>query len=122
VNLYPGINCAAHNQLCWNEHGENGDCDICPDDINAPYELYDFKSNPEGLVQDLTYLQARAFYDWKYHIKPLSKNSAPRVFTDYIPSEEQFKRIQKGETVVIESQTLKYPDPWFRYVIHVYKK
>ena len=35
---------------------------------NSSIEIptYDFESNPNGLMQGITYIQALAFYDWKY--------------------------------------------------------
>ena len=38
------------------------------------------------------------------------------------PTEEQFKKVQNGEKVVIPEHSIEYPTPVFRYVVHLYEK
>lgn len=69
------------------------------------------------LIQGLTYKQAVAFYYWKYPIQFVKKGDDWHQYV--IPSEEQFKRVQNGETVVVPKQVVDYPSPVFRYVVHI---
>jgi hypothetical protein len=38
------------------------------------------------------------------------------------PTEEQFKKVQTGEKVIIPAHSIEYPTPLFRYVVHFYNK
>jgi hypothetical protein len=129
LNIYPGVNCQACNEICAHEHGDDlryeeylKVCKKCPEDWNKRIRPYDFWSEPEALVQDLSYAQALAFYNWKYHRHTWWEKSDTRFHDDLVPTEDQFIQIQKGESITIEEQKLEYPDPWFRYVIHFYPK
>ncbi len=48
-----------------------------------------------------------------------TKNPAIR---DYIPSREEFKKIQKGEIVLHPKETHELPSPVFRYEVKFYPK
>jgi hypothetical protein len=129
VSVYPGINCTACNWNCMHEHGEELNfeeqqevCDKCPLDWNENAKPYDFWTQPEELIQDLTYYQAMAYYNWKYHRNTRSSKSETRYHDDLVPTKEQFEKVQKGESFVLDEQKLEFPDPWFRYVIHFYPK
>lgn len=77
-------------------------------------------SDPNSLMQDLTYEQAQAYYFFK---NPIYKATEKSDWTNYIfPTEEQFKRIQSGETVILPQENLAFPSPVFRYVVHVFPK
>ena len=77
-------------------------------------------SDPKALMQGLTYEQAQAFYFFK---NPIYKANEKSDWTNYIfPTEEQFKRIQAGETVILPQENLAFPSPVFRYVVHVFQK
>lgn len=76
--------------------------------------------DPNALMQGLTYEQAQAFYFFK---NPIYKATEKSDWTNYIfPTEEQFKRIQAGETVILPQENLAFPSPVFRYVVHVFPK
>jgi len=129
VSVYPGVNCTACNWNCMHEHGEELTfeeqqevCDKCPLDWNENVKPYDFWSQPEELIQGLNYYQAMAYYNWRYHRNTRSSKSETRYHDDLIPTKEQFEKVQKGESIVLEEQKLEFPDPWFRYVIHFYPK
>lgn len=77
-------------------------------------------SDPNALMQGLTYEQAQAFYFFK---NPIYKATEKSDWTNYIfPTEEQFKRIQAGETVILPQENLVFPSPVFRYVVHVFPR
>lgn len=122
VSLYPGVNCRSCNQICQHEHGKDQTCDKCTDGWEENIQPYDFWSEPDALIQGLTHSQAMAYYNWKFHRHTWAANSDSRFYDDLVPTEEQFTKVQKGESVSVEKQKLQYPDPWFRYVIHVYPK
>ena len=71
----------------------------------------------DELIQGLSYDQAVAFYYWKYPIQFAKKGDDWHQYI--IPSKEQFTAVQRGEKVVLPMQTLDYPSPVFRYVIHI---
>jgi len=87
--------------------------------VNAkPEQVLSTESNE--LIQGLTYDQAVAFYYWKY---PMFKINNKSELQDYVlPDEEQFSRIQKGEQVIVQAQTVDFPTPLFRYVVHIFPK
>lgn len=129
VNIYPGANCSYCNKICANEHGNflNSDekdsiCNKCPEGLENALNEYDFWTKPEGLVTGLSYAQATAFYNWKYHKNNQWNKDETSPYDDLVPSEEEFIKIQQGESVVIKEQKLEYPSPLFRYVIHFYPK
>lgn len=70
------------------------------------------------LVKGISYEQALAFYHWKYPTWKEVKQQHWQTFV--LPSAEQFERIQRGETIVVPVQSVPYPTPLFRYVVHVY--
>jgi hypothetical protein len=76
------------------------------------------KPKNNELIQSLTYDQAVAFYYWKYPIQSAKEGDDWHQFV--IPSKEQFEAIQKGETVIIPEQSVAYPSPVFRYVVHIF--
>ncbi|UKN02675.1 hypothetical protein K6119_04000 [Paracrocinitomix mangrovi] len=125
VKIYPGINCKSCNKICKHEFGENhttecGKCQEVKDEITI--EDYDFKSNPKASIQNITYQQALAFYNWKYQKPSYFNNSKRKIYDDLVPTEEEFNRVQKGEKIILKARKIDYPTPTFRYVIHVYPK
>jgi len=77
----------------------------------------DKKQDKKSLIQGLTYEQAVAFYYWKYPIQFAKEGDAWQQYV--IPSKEQFEQVQRGEKVILPEQTVEYPSPMFRYVVHV---
>lgn len=74
----------------------------------------------ENLIQTISYDQAKAYYNWKYPIQFVTDKSD---WQDYVfPTKEQFEAIQRGEQVLVESKTIEYPSPSFRYVVHLFPK
>lgn len=130
VSLYPGINCRDHNIQCLWEVGpahydgsDDDSCDRCKDPNPAGLKAYDFQSNPEALIKDITYYQALAYYHWKYQRKPVDYKKEDPLLRDLVPSQEEFEKVQlKGEKMVKKNLAVDYPTPLFRYVIHVFKK
>ncbi len=131
INVYPNVNCAFCNDICLHDHGEL-DLDTIPEDIcdkcpiysidPATVPKYDFKTNPEALVQGLTYAQAMAFYNWKFLNKNKPVDFDEIIYDELLPSEEEFQKIQAGEQIVKTSEKIIFPTPLFRYVVHVYAK
>lgn len=73
------------------------------------------QQKPEDLVKGISYEQALAYYHWKY---PIWKAKPGDDWQNFVyPSEEQFKRIQNGEKLIIPTHEIPYPAPVFRYVV-----
>lgn len=73
---------------------------------------------PKSLILGITYEQAIAFYYWKY---PIWKAKPTDDWQNFVlPSEEQFRKVQHGESVVVPAREVNYPTPVFRYVVHVF--
>lgn len=131
VNIYPGIECFDCNKICGNEIDDKDMSTvwpkvlelICPDaeEMKEVKEFYDFDTEPNALIQEITYTQALAYYNWKNNQRPLAQGENP-IDSNLLPNEEEFKRIQNGETIVLPAQEVEYPTPVFRYVIHVFEK
>ena len=77
----------------------------------------DKAQDKKSLIQGVTYEQAVAFYYWKYPIQFAKEGDDWHKYV--IPSKEQFEKIQRGERVILPEQTVEYPSPVFRYVVHV---
>ncbi|MFT5820105.1 MAG: hypothetical protein ACI8ZM_001339 [Crocinitomix sp.] len=133
LNVYPGINCERCNDVCYNEHGDSyntpkkehlSKCNKCADDNESASNVdeYDFETNPEKLVQGLTYPQALAYYNWKFLNKTESVDFDEIIYDELLPSEAEFEKIQAGEQIIKASEKIIYPTPLFRYVVHVYNK
>jgi hypothetical protein len=133
TNVYPGVNCNGCNSLCYREHNDTYDtpvtehlsrCKRCPDDYDkaANVEDYDFTTNPEALIQGLTYAQALAFYNWKFLNKNEPVDFDEIIYDELLPSEEEFQKFQAGEQFIKASEKITFPTPLFRYVVHVYAK
>ena len=124
VFLYPSANCALCNVNCIHDHGieKKSTCGKCDQGWEKNIKPYDFWSNPEALVTGLTYDQALAYYNWRHQDKAWVQKRNARFFDELVPTEEQFKKVQAGESIILEKQELNYPNPLFRYVIHFYPK
>lgn len=78
------------------------------------------QTNPDSLIQTITYEQAIAFYYWKYPIHNPNPKDDWQKFV--LPSKEQFEAVQSGKQVIVPEKKVAYPTPLFRYVVHVYPK
>jgi hypothetical protein len=83
---------------------------------------YDFTTNPDALVQNITYEQALAYYHWRINWKGHIVEHENPLISHYIPSEEEWKKIQAGEEVILPAQEVKLPMPAFRYVVRFYPR
>jgi formylglycine-generating enzyme required for sulfatase activity len=133
MNIYPGINYRWFSKRCdlncqygdiYDEDNpcRNYDCEMCPqieDWENLIVEEYDFDSNPNDLVQGITYYQFRAYWWWWNQERRKSKDGNP-VIADYMPSEEEFNQLWNGKSVTHPKETHQLPTPTFRYVIKFY--
>jgi len=132
VSLYPGIDCREHNESCElltlsethkDSLGNYVDCGRCSEgEFQQNISHYDFMTNPELLIQNITYHQALAYYNWKYQKQNVFKDSETAIYDDLVPSEEEFRKVQAGEKVEYKAEKIAYPTPLFRYVVHFYKK
>ena len=131
INVYPNVNCQDHNKICIQEHGSpyedeyyssSDTCKKCPDQNLSNKERYDFDSEPEALITEISYEQALAYYHWKYELNFDISKKEYLIYYSYFPSEEQFKKIQSGDTIPPISVDVPYATPFFRYVVHVYPK
>ncbi|NOQ71230.1 MAG: hypothetical protein GQ574_04480 [Crocinitomix sp.] len=132
INIYPGIDCKQCNLNCAHEAGKNFrsysdhylNCDKCliSDSSMSNVATYDFKSNPDALVQGVTYAQALAFYNWKFLNKSERGHFDEIILDELLPSEAEFEKIQAGESIIRKAEKIDYPTPFFRYVVHIYDK
>jgi hypothetical protein len=100
------------------------DCDRCPQifDWEAIPQEYDFKSEPDALITDISYLQFQAYWRWRIRRGELpNKNENPTI-SHYIPSEEEFNKIQAGEVITHRAETHTLPTPTLNYRVLFYKK
>lgn len=81
---------------------------------------YDFTTNPDALVQNITYEQALAYYHWCINWKGHIVEHENPLISHYIPSEEEWEKIQAGEKVILPAQEVELPMPAFRYVVRFY--
>lgn len=73
------------------------------------------QQNPTEIVKGITYEQALAYYNWRF---PISKAGKVQNWQDFVyPNEEQFAKIQNGETIIVLEHELNFPSPTFRYVV-----
>ena len=135
INVYPGTD---YKRTCKNYH-HNGkslesmntkdsslyfDCFSYSKDLDwdsIPQE-YDFKTNPNALIQNITYFQFLAYWRWRIQQGELPNNNENPAISHYIPSEDEFLKIQAGENVVHAEETHQLPTPTFRYVVKFYPK
>jgi len=75
-------------------------------------------ADTKSWVQGISYAQAIAFYYWKYPLQAQNPSGGWQQFV--LPSEEQFRQVQRGEQVIVPARKVAYPTPVFRYVVHVY--
>jgi hypothetical protein len=137
INVYPKVNHKHINSICWkgchdlselnlnyDELLQYYDFKLCPQypNWNIIPEEYDFKSNPNALIQDITYHQFVAYWRWRIQKSTLPKNDENPVVSNYIPSEEEFLMIQSGENVMHQEEVHNLPTPTFRYVVKFYPK
>lgn len=135
ITVYPGLNYLQFNKLSdkycqWgnvydyenpcNEY----DCEMCPqidDWETAIPEEYDFDSNPDDLMEGITYYQYRAYWIW--YMREFRKEvKGNPVIADYIPSREEFEKLQKGKSIEHPKEVHELPSPAFNYTIKFYKK
>lgn len=65
----------------------------------------------------LTYAQALAYYNWKFRIDAFTKEDNWQQFV--FPSEEEFDKIQQGETLVYPANKVTFQEPIFRMVVEI---
>jgi hypothetical protein len=96
---------------------------LCPcnyEDESVPKE-YDFDTNPDALITAISYWQYEAYWNWKNKKRTVAFSDNPAI-NDYIPSREEFVKIQQGETVVHPKEVHALPSPVFRYEILFYPR
>ena len=131
--VYPGYDCRTCNYKCevlcqgnpdhQDENGNYIDCGRCQEGEQfKKVAEYDFDSKPDELIQNITYHQALAYYNWKYQKDNVFSDDEDAIYEDLVPSEEEFKRAQSGEKMIIPAQQIAYPTPVFRYVVHLFKQ
>ncbi len=121
INVYPGIICSVNPKCCEN-HVPRSEC-IC-DECNFDHlpKVYDFSSAPKSLITDLKYTQARSYYLWKIRHKGEVVKHENVLIANYIPSQQEWKKLQAGKRVLHPEQVLKAPTPTFRYVVKFYPR
>lgn len=77
------------------------------------------KSLEESITHYLSYDQALAFYNWKY---PIWKFNSSSKWTDYVfPSETEFEKVRKGESVYLPFENIPFPSQLFYYTVRIYE-
>jgi hypothetical protein len=77
------------------------------------------KSIEESITHYLSYEQALAFYNWKY---PIGKCNSSSKWTDYVfPSEAEFEKVKKGESVYLPFENIPFPSQLFSYTVRIYE-
>lgn len=96
---------------------------LCPcnyEDKSVPKE-YDFDTNPDALITAISYWQFEAYWHWKNKKRTVAFSDNPAI-NDYIPSREEFVKIQRGEQVIHPKEVHALPSPVFRYEILFYPR
>ncbi|MCB9194833.1 MAG: hypothetical protein H6600_09685 [Flavobacteriales bacterium] len=138
INVYPNVLNGFINRRCFlkdhsyefdlprEEFCEHYDCVHCPQPedwdewfLNPPQE-YDFDSQPNALIKEISYAQFRAYWWWWNTERRKEVNGNP-VIADYIPSEEEFVKLQNGEDVIHPKEVHELPTPTFNYVMKFYR-
>lgn len=120
VNVYPGTDCHMMNSLDERSSGL-WECDTCClgyllDEVQP----YDFESDPNAQITEISYKQAIAYYHWRLRRSGHPTNNP--VLLTIFPTEEQWEQVKNGQNVVLPEVTLEYPTPVFRYTMHFYEK
>ena len=100
------------------------DCKLCPQKYDweiVPNE-YDFKSSPKALITSIEYFQYVAYWRWRIRNRDFSIKNENPVISNYIPSKEEFFKIQKGESITHAKELHGLPTPSFRYLVSFYVK
>ncbi|MFT5601568.1 MAG: disulfide oxidoreductase YuzD [Flavobacteriales bacterium] len=137
INVYPNINSTLANRNCLiNSYLEYEyavdsidivqavDCKRCPQIFDWDFipEEYDFKSEPDALITDISYLQFQAYWRWRIRRGELPNKNENPVISHYIPSEAEFNKIQAGELITHPSETHYLPTPTLSYRVLFYLK
>jgi len=120
INIYPGIKYKS-NILCGGLD-ENRELIPCEDNLDEKISLYDFDSNPEKLITNISYSQFRAYWLWKIRKKKFPIDSENPLLKYYIPNEKEFIEIQNNRKIIHKAEFLPLPTPTFRYCIRFYPK
>ncbi len=123
ISIYPEMQCVS-NYFCkeydWEEKGRADCCTEFFEGKRAPE--YDFTSEPKASMTNINYEQAHAYYCWKQKKDGYIVKHDDVLIANYIPSEEEWKRIQKGQKVVHPGKTYQMPTPVFRYTMKFYPR
>lgn len=66
---------------------------------------------------DVSYEQALAFYNWKYRIDLFEGDENDEWQQFIFPTEEEFERIKKGESIRTKATAIPFDSPVFRMVV-----
>ncbi|MEZ4922922.1 MAG: hypothetical protein R2780_07120 [Crocinitomicaceae bacterium] len=84
-------------------------------------EPYDFNTEPTASVK-INYTQAKAYYYWKRTLFGHVVHDENVIIANYVPSEEEWLKIQNEEQIIKPESRIKLPGPGFRYVIEYYPR
>ena len=124
INVYPGVECHMNKLRCYDEYGydKGGTDTCCVRDWDLRVEEYDFTSNPDAPVQQLTYRQAVAYYQWLKREQGYIVKHDNVLIKNYIPSMAEFEKLQAGEQVSHPKEVHPLPSKPFRYTVKFYPK
>lgn len=122
VSIYPGAVCA-YDQSCsrWDRKSDTC-CSLFPEYNDKRLPNYDFDSNPSESVNNITYDQAFAYYNWLIKVKGAIVKGENQFFKNYIPSEEEWLKIQDNQKVIHPAETFALPTPRIFYTVKFYPR
>ena len=132
LSVYPTVKHREVNMVCLKDnvseedfwYGERdsvsvckmANCEECPQywDWESVPDEYDFTSQPKALIKEISYYQFVAYWRWRIHEKRPAFKCANPVVSNYIPSKEEFYKIQNGEKISHQAESHVIPTPTFR--------
>ncbi len=138
LNVYPGIVHREPTTICMKDNTDRNiiyeiepdqfctfvNCQLCPQktDWEVVPEEYDFDSNPDALITNITYFQYIAYWRWRIKKGNYPNESENPLIQNYIPSKDEFKKIQNGKAALHPQEVANMPTPGFGYVVSFYEK
>jgi len=136
INVYPGIvlrssiYCLKGTNCYGNAKSNEAeclvfDCDACGSRrkfISDSTTNYDFETYPDDVITSITYAQFRAYWWWKLRKNEFALDHINPVIKNYLPSKEEFEKIQNGNKLSHPKQRFSTPTPSFRCKVEYFSK
>lgn len=123
VSVYPGYDCFSNSYCDGPDYSYNYDscCIGMIDYETTRIPEYDFITNPDESVK-INYRQAYAYYVWKTKQEGFIVKTDEKLFENYVPSEDEWIKIQARENVTHSAEKYFLPTPTFTYTLKFYPK